>query len=342
MPGLPAAGVGRREEREADLPGHRDPARAGCGPGRGCGVARARRRRPVDAEAVAGPGGAGAPGRGRRPPDRARPEVRPGTAEYLSRHLLSVLTPDRADRYDEDALDRRHLSVVTDQTGMVLVSGQLDQFTGLKLATVLDHVVETDRAAGSADGGDVDVRTRGQRRVDALGVMADAAAEFLGLGAAATGPTTGGRVRDRAGDPAADRAGGPAVVVVTTPEQLAGTEGAGAAVTTDGDLVDRRRADPDRVRRRHRPRRPRQGGSGAGDGHDRPARHRRPADRPGRPRPRLRLAGLHHPAVAVRGAPRDLVVPRRTHHPRQPRPALPPPPHARSTPNPTHRPRTPG
>ena len=40
--------------------------------------------------------------------------------------------------------------MATDQTGMVLVSGQLDQCTGLKFAAVLDHVVESDRAAGSA------------------------------------------------------------------------------------------------------------------------------------------------------------------------------------------------
>ncbi len=73
---------------------------------------------------------------------------------------------------------------------MVLLSGQLDQVTGLKFRAVLDHVVETDRAAGRADGAEVDVRTRGQRRVDALALVADAAAEFLGLGGATTGPTT--------------------------------------------------------------------------------------------------------------------------------------------------------
>ncbi len=168
----------------------------------------------------------------------------PGAAEVLSRHLLSVVAPDRADRYDENALDRRHLTVVTDQTGMVLVNGQLDPVTGLKLRSVLDHVVESDRAAGSADDGEVDLRTRGQRRVDALGVMAGAAAEFLGLGAAATGLTTISRVELPPSEDAAvarQRAARavPRVVVVTTPEQLAGTEGAGAAVTTDGDLVDR-------------------------------------------------------------------------------------------------------
>ena len=90
----------------------------------------------------------------------------PGGADYLARHLLSVITPDRADRYDENALDRRHLGIATDQTGMVLVSGQLDQSTGLKFATVLDHVVETDRAAG-VDGrgaGSADARPAPRRR----------------------------------------------------------------------------------------------------------------------------------------------------------------------------------
>ena len=158
----------------------------------------------------------------------------PAGAEHLARHLLSVLAPDRADRYDENALDRRHLSVATDQTGMVLVSGQLDQVTGLKLRAVLDHVVETDRAARCADGAEVDVRTRGQRRVDALG---------RGRRRRQRVPRPRHRRRrSRATRPwhrqRAARAV-PRVVVVTTPEQLAGTEGAGAAVTTDGDLVGR-------------------------------------------------------------------------------------------------------
>ena len=147
----------------------------------------------------------------------------PGTAESLSRHLLSVVAPDKADRYDENALDRRHLSVVTDQTGMVLINGQLDQAGGLTVATVLDHYVEKDRAAATetSTGADpaADVRTRGQRRADALLQMARAAAEHDSLGTAARAV--------------------PRVVVVTTPEQLAGTPGAGAACTTDGDLVDR-------------------------------------------------------------------------------------------------------
>ena len=172
----------------------------------------------------------------------------PAGAEHLARHLLSVLAPDRADRYDEHALDRRHLGIATDQTGMVLLSGQLDQVTGLKFRAVLDHVVETDRAAGRADGAEVDVRTRGQRRVDALALVADAAAEFLGLGGATTGPTTAPTtaqepepIRTENAPVTRQRAARavPRVVVVTTPEQLAGAEGAGAAVTTEGDLVGR-------------------------------------------------------------------------------------------------------
>ena len=153
----------------------------------------------------------------------------PGGADHLARHLLSVVAPDRADRYDQNALDRRHLGIATDQTGMVLLSGQLDQAGGLTVATVLDHFVEKDRAAataadpaaadpGAADPA-ADVRTRGQRRADALVQMARAAAEHDGLGSAARAV--------------------PRVVVVTTPAQLAGAEGAGAATTTDGDLIGR-------------------------------------------------------------------------------------------------------
>ena len=143
----------------------------------------------------------------------------PGTAEQLSRHLLSVVVPDRADRYDENALDRRHLSVVTDQTGMVLISGQLDQAGGLTVATVVDHFVEKDRAAQNDTDAEPDLRTRGQRRADALVLIARAAAEHDGIGTATRAV--------------------PRVVVVTTPDQIAGAAGAGAACTTDGTLVGR-------------------------------------------------------------------------------------------------------
>ena len=78
----------------------------------------------------------------------------PGTAEVLSRHLLSVVAPDRSDRYDENALDRRHLTLVTDQTGMVLVSGQLDPVTGS----------EAPRGAGPRRGERPCRRQRGRRR----------------------------------------------------------------------------------------------------------------------------------------------------------------------------------
>ena len=67
---------------------------------------------------------------------------------------------------------------------MVLLSGQLDQVGGLTVATVLDHFVEKDRAAATetSTGADpaADVRTRGQRRADALVQMARAAAEHDG------------------------------------------------------------------------------------------------------------------------------------------------------------------
>lgn len=100
--------------------------------------------------------------------------------------------------------------------------GQLDLAGGLSFGATLDHLVEQDRATGGDVPGS-DLRTRGQRRADALVKMAGLAAEHLGLA-------------ETAGSARAARAV-PRVVVVTTPEQLAGEAAAGAAVTTAGALV---------------------------------------------------------------------------------------------------------
>jgi len=197
----------------------------------------------------------------------------PGTADLLARHLLSVVAPDLSDRYDENALERRHLGVCVDSTGMVLVRGQLDQAAGFGFVATLDHLVAQDRAAGGIDvvADDhvvVDVRTRGQRRADALGRMVVITAEQLGIAPSCqsvaahavmeqpdpptepidapeqNGSAGAGEVLERAEvvrreTQARQRAvrSVPRVVVVTTPEQLEGAAGAGAAVTTDGSLL---------------------------------------------------------------------------------------------------------
>ncbi len=110
----------------------------------------------------------------------------PRTADGLATHLLDVLVPDASDRYDEHAHERRHLGVVTDSTGMVVVSGQLDAAGGLTFLTTLDAIAEQDRHT-LRDDGDVDVRTRGQRRADALVTMAELAGQHLQLPGQDTG-----------------------------------------------------------------------------------------------------------------------------------------------------------
>jgi hypothetical protein len=165
----------------------------------------------------------------------------PGTATRLADHLLSTLVPDRADRYDEHAFERRHLAVTTDSTGMVLVRGQLDPAAGLGFVATLHHLVEQDRATGGEVPGD-DVRTRGERQADALAQMGVLAAEHLGLvpapdPAAAPGPTGPSSGEATVPRQRAVRSV-PRVVIVTTPEQLSGAADASAAVTTDGTLLE--------------------------------------------------------------------------------------------------------
>jgi hypothetical protein len=193
----------------------------------------------------------------------------PGTATRLADHLLSTLVPDRADRYDEHAYERRHLAVTTDSTGMVLVRGQLDPAAGLGFVATLHQLVEQDRAAGGSTGGSRgggvpgdDVRTRGERQADALARMSTLAAEQAGLVPTPEGaPTDAAEPTERTepaqpaeaaegGEPSEQAVAGgrvprqravrsvPRVVVVTTPEQLSGAADAGAAVTTDGTLVE--------------------------------------------------------------------------------------------------------
>jgi hypothetical protein len=200
----------------------------------------------------------------------------PGTATRLADHLLSTLVPDRLDRYDEHAYERRHLAVTTDSTGMVLVRGQLDPAAGLGFVATLHHLVEQDRAAGGTGEGvggvaGDDVRTRGERQADALARMSTLAAENAGLAPTPErAPTDAGEPTERpqpaapaevaeaaeGGEPSepgecSEQAldGGrvprqravrsvPRVVVITTPEQLSGAADAGASVTTDGTLVE--------------------------------------------------------------------------------------------------------
>ncbi len=143
----------------------------------------------------------------------------PASAEVLAQHLLQALVPDASDRFDEHAHERRHLGAVTDSTGMVVVSGQLDAVGGSAFVATLDHLAEQDRYALREDG-DPDLRTRGQRRADALVRMAELANEHLRLPASTDGTRTDGL-----------RSGVPRVVVHVDADQQAATTSTGQKVS---------------------------------------------------------------------------------------------------------------
>ena len=183
---------------------------------------------------------------------------------------------------------------------MVLLSGQLDQAGGLTFATVLDHLVETDRGARRTTTRAAD-RGRscgpvGQRRADAAGPDGRAAAEHARPSAARR---PGGPARRRGHHPGAARR----------------RRGRRSRVTTDGTLVDRgtlTRISCDAVIDRVVLAR---AGPGPGHRHHRPPRHPRPAARPGRPRPGCTWPGCttppslceaHHVIWWSRGGPTTL------------------------------------
>lgn len=122
--------------------------------------------------------------------------------------LLARLVPERADRFDPHAHQRRFLDVHTDDTGMVVGSFQLNAVTGATFRTALDQ----HSAPSVGADGDPDRRIARQRRADALGAVCETA-----LGVAV--PRRGER---------------PRIVVLATAEQLAGAS-AGSASLESGD-----------------------------------------------------------------------------------------------------------
>ncbi len=99
----------------------------------------------------------------------------PRECEVLAAELLDRLDPDRTERgFDPDAYARRRFEMVTDATGMLLVSGQLDPITGAQLKAAVEHYAAPDPASSDADGTLLtwDTRTASQRRADALAIVA--------------------------------------------------------------------------------------------------------------------------------------------------------------------------
>ena len=150
----------------------------------------------------------------------------PTGCKQLVSNLLDTIDPDRADRgFDPHAFERRRLDLVTDSTGMLVITGQLDPATGAQLKAAIDHYAAPMPKTLDEDGLPIsfDLRSASQRRADALGIIAGHA----------MGPDAG----TQAGEP-------PRISVHVTVNQLAaltqaatlartGTEG-GAAGGTGG------------------------------------------------------------------------------------------------------------
>lgn len=139
---------------------------------------------------------------------QAATDAGPVAMKQTARQLLGRLVPEREDRFDPDAHQRRFLDLHTDDTGMVVGAFQLDAVTGASLRTALDH----HGAPTVGADGEPDTRTARQRRADGLGHVCETA-----LGVAT--PRRGER---------------PRIVVHATMAQLAGTS-AGLAFLENGD-----------------------------------------------------------------------------------------------------------
>ena len=128
-----------------------------------------------------------------------------GTAASLkgaARQLRARLDPDGVDRFDPEATERRFLEMTTDTMGMLVGRFQLDAVAGATFRTAIDAAAAP--VPAGADGTARDDRSAGQRRADALTVLAEAAL-------AAEGPRRGER---------------PRVVVHVAPEHLVAEEAA--------------------------------------------------------------------------------------------------------------------
>lgn len=95
----------------------------------------------------------------------------------LGGHLLATLDPDRAERFDPDAHERREAHLAVDSTGMGRFRAQLHAAATDTLKAVLDHLsAPRPVAAGDGERPARDPRTAPQRRADALAEMARLAA----------------------------------------------------------------------------------------------------------------------------------------------------------------------
>jgi len=97
----------------------------------------------------------------------------PPVTDRLAARVLDHLDPDRLDRFDPLAYQRRELTAVVDSTGMLVLRGQCDPAGGAVVRAALEHFAASPaRPAGQTEDGQTvlvpDDRSRAQRYADAL------------------------------------------------------------------------------------------------------------------------------------------------------------------------------
>jgi hypothetical protein len=156
----------------------------------------------------------------------------PCTTDQAAKHLLDVVDPDHAGRFDPAALERRELFTAVDSTGMVVMKGQLDPLTGAKVRRALQAFSRPDPTRHEPVEGENgqeslairDTRTAAQRRADALGAICDLALTTVPAEPDDEDPDPG---EARRRDGAVSR-----LVVHTTPELLREAMGAHPGAST--------------------------------------------------------------------------------------------------------------
>jgi hypothetical protein len=175
--------------------------------------------------------------------DQARTDD-PGEVEKLGRKIVHHLDPDRADRFDPRAFERRDCTISTDFAGMGLLRLALDPVTTVQVKGVISRF-SAPRPAGTAttdDGVTVEVRderTLGQRQADAVVDLMMAGAATRPEPAPADNDTDDEDDSDEGGEetpaprtvaPGASRLPSPCprtdLVVVATVDQFAAAHGA--------------------------------------------------------------------------------------------------------------------
>jgi hypothetical protein len=139
----------------------------------------------------------------------------PTTVERLGRHLVHLLDPDRTERFDADAYQRRTCSISSDFAGMGVYRLVLDPATHLMVRAAIARWSAPAPAAAAEDSSGAatevtDERSLGQRQADAMAALilnGDKASDTLTNPTGPTGPDAPGLDGEREAGGVPERAG---------------------------------------------------------------------------------------------------------------------------------------